>query len=198
MEFERFENKDINESYLKTIYKGLNVIVVPKKTFKSQYAIYGTKYGSINNKFLFKNKNYDMPEGIAHFLEHKMFEKPNGDAFTRYARTGAQANAYTSFDMTAYLFSCTESFYDSLDILVDIVNTPWFTEETVKKEQGIIGREIEIGLDNPSNRCFYNLLKCLFKNHPIRYEIAGSIRTQIFLPESINIFITSLSFGCLA
>jgi predicted Zn-dependent peptidase len=189
MEFKKYDNELINEGYLHTVLNGLNILVIPKKKFKSKYAIYGTKYGSVNNKFIFKNNNYNVPEGIAHFLEHKMFEKPNGDAFSRYAKTGAQANAYTSFDMTAYLFSCTENFYESLDILADIINTPWFTEQTVKKEQGIIGREIEMGLDNPGSRCFYNLMKCLYKNHPIRYDIAGSI-------ESISKITPELLYTC--
>lgn len=187
--FNKYSNSVVNESFLQTVFKGLNVIIIPKKDFNSQYAIYATKYGSINNKFKFKNVSHHVPDGIAHFLEHKMFEKEDGDAFLRYAKTGASANAYTSFNNTAYLFSSTEKFDDSLDILADIVNTPYFTEKSVEKEQGIIAQEIQMGLDNPDNQCFYNLMKCLYKEHSIRNEIAGSV-------ESISKITPELLYTC--
>lgn len=170
-------------------FNGLKIIVVPKHGFVQQYAVYATHYGSVNNCFRFNGKTTCVPNGIAHFLEHKMFEKPYGDAFTKYAQTGANANAFTSFEQTSYLFSCTENFYDSLAILTEVVNQPYFTEESVAKEQGIIGQEIQMGLDNPGSVVFYNLLKSLFIKHPIRDEIAGSI-------ESISKITPELLYEC--
>lgn len=168
---------------------GLKVIVIQKPDFKTAYAFYATKYGSINNHFIFNGKDYSLPEGIAHFLEHKMFEKPYGDIFDKYSEFGADANAFTSFDMTGYLFSATDNFYESLDVLCELVNEPYFTPDTVKKEQGIIGQEIQMGLDNPSNRCFYSLLENLFYNHPVKIDIAGSI-------ESISKITSELLYAC--
>ncbi len=187
--FERFTDTRTGESYLTTVFKGLRVIVIPKKEFTSKFAVYATKYGSVNNKFSFGGNVYTVPAGIAHFLEHKMFEKEYGDAFTKYSATGADANAFTSFDKTAYLYSCTDNFYDSLEILTEVVNRPFFTPESVAKEQGIIGQEIQMGLDNPGNVVFYNLLKCLYSNHPIREEIAGSV-------ESISEITADLLYTC--
>lgn len=105
-------------------------------------------------------------EGIAHYLEHKLFESEDGDAFSRYAKTGASANAYTSFDSTCYLFSCTDQMYESLEILLDFVQKPYFTEETVRKEQGIIGQEIRMYEDDPQWRVMFNLLGAMYHNHP--------------------------------
>jgi predicted Zn-dependent peptidase len=187
--FKHFCDEKTGESYLSAIVNGLNVIVIPKKDFKAKFAVYATKYGSVNNKFSFAGKTYTVPAGIAHFLEHKMFEKEYGDAFVKYSALGANANAFTSFDKTAYLFSCTDNFYESLEVLTEIVNVPYFTPQSVEKEQGIIGQEIQMGLDNPGNMVFYNLLKCLYKNHPIREEIAGSV-------ESISEITADLLYSC--
>jgi len=187
--FKRFTDEKTGEVYLSAVINGLTVIVIPKKEFKSKYAVYATRYGSVNNKFSFGGKICTVPAGIAHFLEHKMFEKEYGDAFAKYSAVGANANAFTSFDKTAYLFSCTDNFYESLAILTEIVNVPYFTPQSVEKEQGIIGQEIQMGLDNPGNVVFYNLLKCLFKNHPIREEIAGSV-------ESISKITADLLYSC--
>ncbi len=173
--FERFMDTRTGESYLTTVFKGLRVIVIPKKDFTSKFAVYATKYGSVNNKFSFGGKVYTVPAGIAHFLEHKMFEKEYGDAFTKYSTTGADANAFTSFDKTAYLFSCTENFKESLEILLDFVTKPYFTEKTVQKEQGIIGQEIRMGEDNPGRVLFFNLMKAVYENHPVNISIAGTI-----------------------
>lgn len=118
-----------------------------------------------------------MPEGIAHFLEHKLFESEDGDAFTKFAATGAYANAYTSFDKTCYLFSCTNNFYENLDILLSFVQSPYFTEQTVKKEQGIIGQEIKMYLDNPNWRVLFNMLDCMYENHPVKIDIAGTVES---------------------
>ena len=119
-----------------------------------------------------------LPDGIAHFLEHKLFEEEDGgNAFDRFSLTGANSNAFTSFDMTAYLFSCTDSFYENLDILMDFVNHPYFTEENVSKEQGIIGQEIKMYDDDPGWRLFFNMLQAMFVSNPVRTDIAGSIES---------------------
>ena len=158
---------------------GLRVFVCPKKGYSSTYAIFGTAYGSVNNCFLFPGdpQPVEVPPGIAHFLEHKLFENEKEDAFVRYARTGASANAYTSFDKTCYLFSCSQNFEASLEILLDFVQTPYFTPETVQKEQGIIGQEIRMGLDDPERRVVWNLLAALYHSHPVRLDIAGSVES---------------------
>ncbi|WP_411678170.1 EF-P 5-aminopentanol modification-associated protein YfmH [Caproicibacter sp.] len=158
---------------------GLTVTVYPKEKNNSTYAVFGTKYGSIDNCFKTAQKSepHRVPAGIAHYLEHKMFESEDGDAFERFAKTGASANAYTSFDMTCYLFSCTENVYESLKILLDFVQSPYFTEQTVQKEQGIIGQEIKMYDDDPQWRVLFNLLDALYQKHPVRTDIAGTVET---------------------
>ena len=127
------ENKEIGEKYYYLQHKsGLDVYVVPKK-MSTSYAIFGTKFGSIDNRFALDGKEIVLPDGIAHFLEHKMFEQEDGtDAFLRFAKTGANANAYTTFERTCYLFSATSKFYESLEILLDFVSHPFFTDATVQ------------------------------------------------------------------
>jgi predicted Zn-dependent peptidase len=155
---------------------GLRIFLYPKEKNNSTYAVFGTKYGSIDNCFQTSDdlKPQRVPNGIAHYLEHKLFESEDGDAFARYAKTGACANAYTSFDMTCYLFSCTDNVYESLEILLDFVQSPYFTEQTVKKEQGIIGQEIRMYDDTPQWRVMFNLLSALYHNHPVKIDIAGT------------------------
>lgn len=170
----------LGESYYKIKHpSGLTVLVWEMPEFSSTYALFGTKYGSINTKFKTKNdKDFiEVPEGIAHFLEHKLFENEDCDVFDLYAKTGASGNAYTSFDQTAYLFSCTENYQESLKILLDFVQAPFFTQETVDKEQGIIGQEIRMCEDTPWRQVFFNLLRCLYINHPVRIEIAGTVES---------------------
>lgn len=174
------ESKLLNECYHKFKHKsGLEVYVFPKK-MTSSYAIFATRYGAIDNKFK-KSTDKDfteVPDGIAHFLEHKMFECEGGvDAFELYAKTGANANAYTSNTMTAYIFSCTENFYESLEVLLDFVTHPYFTEKTVQKEQGIIGQEIRMYDDHPGARLHKGLLKALYKKNKIRIDVAGTIES---------------------
>lgn len=174
------ENNLIKEKYFYMSHpSGLDIYIHPKKDYKSNYAIFGTKFGSINNKFKINNEeSYTIvPDGIAHYLEHKLFESKEGDAFSLFAKTGASANAYTSFDKTAYLFSCTENFESSLEILLNFVQSPYFTEENVKKEQGIIGQEIKMYEDSPDWKLFINLLGALYKNHPVKIDIAGSVES---------------------
>lgn len=192
MKINEVKNDILNESYYWIDHpSGLRIYIYPKKGYSSTYAVFGTKYGSIDNSFKLKgDKQYlQVPEGIAHFLEHKLFENEKEDAFARYAKTGASANAYTSFDRTAYLFSCTENFDESLEILLDFVQSPYFTEQTVKKEQGIIGQEIKMYEDSPEWRVFFNLLCALYKNHPVRIDIAGTV-------ESISKINADILYNC--
>ncbi|MDD6620102.1 MAG: pitrilysin family protein [Eubacteriales bacterium] len=170
----------LNEKYYEIDHKsGLKIYVMPKENYSSAYAVFGTNYGSIDTRF--KRSDSDkwttVPEGIAHFLEHKLFESEDLDAFTRYAKTGASANAYTSFDKTCYLFQCSDNFEASLEILLDFVTHPYFTKETVEKEQGIIGQEITMYYDVPGWMSTFNLLKLLYHNHPVRIDIAGTVES---------------------
>lgn len=174
MKREFFES-DIGESYVKaTLNCGLKIYILEKPQYNSSYAIFGTKYGSIDTCFSVNGDTTTVPEGIAHFLEHKLFESEDGDAFSKYAKTGAYANAFTSFDRTCYLFSCSDKFYENLDILLSFVQSPYFTEETVKKEQGIIGQEIRMYDDSPGWRVTFNMLMAMYHNHPVRIDIAGT------------------------
>lgn len=167
---------DIGESYVKAVLdSGLKIYILEKPQYNSSYAIFGTKYGSIDTCFSVDGEETCVPEGIAHFLEHKLFESEDGDAFTKYAKTGAYANAFTSFDRTCYLFSCSEKFYENLDILLEFVQSPYFTQQTVEKEQGIIGQEIRMYDDSPGWRVMFNMLLAMYHNHPVRIDIAGTV-----------------------
>ncbi len=164
-----------------SIYKhssGLMIYICKKENFTSSYAIFGTKFGSVNTEFTTQNgETIKVPDGIAHFLEHKLFECEDGDAFSKYAETGASANAYTSFDRTCYLFECSSEFNRNLDILLGFVSSPYFTPETVQKEQGIIGQEIKMYDDSPSWVVLFNLLKIMYHNHPVKIDIAGTVES---------------------
>ncbi len=169
----------LGHSYVKAVLpSGLKIYIIEKSQYNSAHAIFGTHYGSIDTRFS-KNggKVIDVPEGIAHFLEHKLFESEDGDAFTRFAKTGAYANAYTSFDRTCYLFSCSDRFDENLDILLDFVQSPYFTAQTVQKEQGIIGQEIRMYDDNPGWRVLFNLLSVMYPKHPVHIDIAGTVES---------------------
>ncbi|MBQ1226127.1 MAG: insulinase family protein [Clostridia bacterium] len=174
------ENKKLGEKYYYFKHSsGLSVYVFPKE-LTSAYALFGTKYGSIDNCFrIGKDSEFTrVPDGIAHFLEHKMFENEDGeDLFEKFARTGASANAYTSFMHTMYLFSCTENFKESLDILLRGVTSPYFTDENVAKEQGIIGQEIRMYEDNVHNALFFGMLKAMYASSNVRTEIVGTIKS---------------------
>ncbi len=170
----------LQEDYVKVEHPcGLTLLLYPMKGYSTAYAMFGTQYGSVD--VAFKTGQEDdfttVPPGIAHFLEHKLFESEDGDAFTRFSATGASANAYTSFDRTAYLFACSDNFKESLDILLDFVTKPYFTEETVQKEQGIIGQEIRMYDDSADWRVFFNLLGALYSAHPLRIDIAGTVES---------------------
>lgn len=166
-----------DESYVKAeLPSGLQIYIMEKPQYSSSYAIFGTRYGSIDTRFSKDEEEMiTVPEGIAHYLEHKLFEGEDGDAFSKYAKTGASANAFTSFDRTCYLFSCSDNFYENLDILLNFVQSPYFTPENVEKEQGIIGQEIRMYDDNPGWRVMFNLLKGMYHNHPVRIDIAGTV-----------------------
>ena len=177
MQKEVFES-DIGESYVKAVHpSGLKIYILEKPQYNSSYAVFGTKYGSIDNCFAVNGSETRVPEGIAHFLEHKLFESEDGDAFTKYAETGAAANAFTSFDRTCYLFACSDRFYDNLAILLDFVQSPYFTAQTVSKEQGIIGQEIRMYDDSPDWRVTFNMLGAMYKNHPVKIDIAGTVES---------------------
>ena len=158
---------------------GLTVFIYPKAEMRSTYAVFGTRYGSIDK--VFKRSDEDKaettPAGIAHFLEHKLFESEDGDAFGRYAEIGASANAYTSFETTRYLFSCTENAEQALEILLDFVQSPYFTKQTVEKELGIIGQEIKMYDDDPQWRMMFSLLRAMYHTHPIKDDIAGTVES---------------------
>lgn len=156
---------------------GLTVFLIPKPGFKQVFSMFTTKYGSIDSHFKLKSDERftHVPDGIAHFLEHKMFEEEDGDVFTEFATHGASANAFTSFDQTSYLFSATEDIVENTNTLLDFVQRPYFTDENVEKEKGIIGQEIRMYDDNPDWRAFFGLLRALFVEHPVRIDIAGTI-----------------------
>ncbi len=181
MQLTKIENKSIGEvMYIGEHKSGMGVFVIPKKGFVKKYAIFGTRYGSIDSQFIPKDENepVTVPDGIAHFLEHKMFEQPDGtNAFDKFAKYGANANAFTSFNCTCYLFSCTDNFNENFAHLLSYVQEPYFTEENVEKEQGIIGQEIRMYDDDPDWQVQFNLLKALYANHPVKIDIAGTVES---------------------
>jgi predicted Zn-dependent peptidase len=176
--FKEVSNVRLNESVQTVIHNsGLTIVLIPKKGFSKSYAIIAANYGSVDTEFIQNGETVKIPDGTAHFLEHKLFEHENKNAFDEYAKTGASANAYTSFDKTAYLFSATSNFKDSLRILLDFSTNPYFTEESVNKEQGIIGQEITMYDDDPGWRVLFNLLEAIFVNNPVKLDIAGTKET---------------------
>jgi len=165
------------ELYHEKLSNGLEVYILPKKGFNKTYATFTTKYGSIDNHFVPAGKQefVKVPDGIAHFLEHKLFEKEDGDVFQQFSRQGASANAFTSFTRTAYLFSSTSNVEQNLETLIDFVQDPYFSEKTVEKEKGIIGQEITMYDDNPDWRLYFGAIQNLYENHPVKIDIAGTI-----------------------
>lgn len=164
--------------YSSVLPNGLEIRVVPKKDFAAAYAAFATNYGGAHRRFSVDGKSVDTPAGVAHFLEHKMFDMPNGDnALTVLTENGADPNAFTSAGMTCYYFECTDKFEENLRMLLRFVSTPYFTDETVQKEQGIIGQEIRMGEDNPGIAIYYNLLEILYAHHPIRDRVAGTVES---------------------
>lgn len=174
IEYERLNEK----LFFERLANGLSVYILPKKGFHKTYATFSTKFGSIDNHFQVEGQQEKrVPDGIAHFLEHKMFEEPEGDVFARFAAHGASANAYTSFDRTVYLFSATENIPENLTTLIDFVQKPYFTVENVEKEKGIIGQEIKMYQDHPDWRCYYGLIEAMYHHHPVKIDIAGTLES---------------------
>lgn len=164
--------------YYEQLPNGLDVYMLPKQGFQKTYATFTTRFGSIDNDFRPpQGERIQVPDGIAHFLEHKMFEQKDGDVFDAFSRNGASANAYTSFDRTAYLFSCTENVADNLTTLINFVQDPYFTDENVEKEKGIIGQEIRMYDDNPDWRVYFGLIETMYRRHPVRIDIAGTVES---------------------
>ena len=170
------ENDFLNEKYTKIKHSSGLTIFLINKDLSTSYAIFATNFGSMDNKFVTNGKSITLPDGVAHFLEHKMFEEPDGsDAFERFSQYGANANAYTTFDKTCYLFSCTDHLYENLEILLDFVSTPVFESASIEKEKGIITQEIAMDDDDP-NRCVFNkMLEAMYHNSPIAIDVAGTV-----------------------
>lgn len=191
-----FESRPLKEKYC--LYRhscGLDIYIFPKK-MTSTYALFGTKYGSVDSRFGIEGKSdmHTVPDGIAHFLEHKLFANEDGsDSFERFSDFGADANAYTSFNKTAYLFSCTDRFEDSFRELIGFVGHPYFTDESVSRERGIIAQEIRMYDDSPADRCFYGMLEGLYEHNSIRRNICGTVEsigniTPEMLYDCYNVF----------
>ena len=175
----RYDYPGLGETlYMDTLSNGLRVCVVPRPGFSRKKAYFVTDFGAIHTNFTLEGREIHAPAGIAHFLEHKMFELPDGrDVSAELAALGAGTNAFTSHDMTAYYIGCTENFEAALKLLLEFVSTPWFTEESVQKEIGIIDQEIGMDADSPDSACFKNLMTSLYKEHLIRVDVLGTSQT---------------------
>lgn len=165
--------------YHQKLDNGLDVYVLPKEGFSKTYVTFTTKYGSVDRTFIPRGGKelVTVPDGIAHFLEHKMFEKEDGDVFQQFSENAAAANAFTSFTRTSYLFSSTSELYENTKTLLDFVQQPYFTEKTVEKEKGIIAQEITMYDDQADWRQYFGTIENLFENHPVRIDIAGTVET---------------------
>ncbi|NIK10849.1 EF-P 5-aminopentanol modification-associated protein YfmH [Alkalibacillus almallahensis] len=163
--------------YHKQLDNGLDVYLYPKQDMEKTFAIFSTNYGSIDQSFspINQKEMVTVPDGIAHFLEHKMFEKEDGDVFQQFSERGASANAFTSFTETAYLFSSTTEIEANVETLLDFVQNPYFTEESVEKEKGIIEQEIRMYDDQPDWRLFFGTIGSMYRHHPVRIDIAGTV-----------------------
>jgi predicted Zn-dependent peptidase len=165
--------------YNEKLENGLDVYILPKRGFSKTYVTFTTKYGSIDRTFipLGKNEEVTVPDGIAHFLEHKLFEKEDGDVFQEFSVLGGSANAFTSFTRTSYLFSATDKLYENTEVLLDFVQEPYFTQKTVEKEKGIIGQEITMYDDQPDWRLYFGMIENMYHEHPVKIDIAGTIES---------------------
>lgn len=175
------ENIKLKEKlYVEKLENGLTVMILPRKTTQKKYAMWGVNFGSIDNHFINpdNNKEIKIPDGVAHFLEHKMFEQENGvNSLDALSSLGVDANAYTTNDYTTYLFECTDNFYEALDELMDYVQHPYYTDENVEKEKGIIAQEINMYDDYPTWKVYMNAMECLYHNNPVKLDIAGTIES---------------------
>lgn len=183
------ENSKVKEKlYVEKLENGLTVMIIPKKGIQKKYVIWGTNYGSNDSKFIVpgENKETEVPKGVAHFLEHKMFEQESGvNSLDTLTALGVEANAYTTNDHTAYLFECTENFYPALDELMNYVQHPYFTDENVEKEKGIIGQEIMMYDDYPEWRVYLNAMEAMYHEHPVKLDITGTIETISHIDKEI-------------
>lgn len=160
-----------------TLPNGLRIYLAPRTGFSKKYAFFATDYGSIDTKFMLDGQEYVSPDGVAHYLEHKMFDMPEGNAMQEFSARGASPNAFTSYNMTAYYFSCTTDFEENLRTLLSFVSTGYFTEESVEKERGIIAQEIKMYEDNPGSQVDENLFAAMYHHHPLRVNIAGTVES---------------------
>jgi predicted Zn-dependent peptidase len=174
---EQYYQKIDEYVYKETLDNGLDVFIIPKRGFQKTFVTYTTQFGSLDSKF--KPHNQDsyitVPDGVAHFLEHKLFENEEDDLFTAFAEDNAQVNAFTSFDRTSYLFSATDQVETNIKRLLTMVETPYFTKETVDKEKGIIAEEIKMYQEQPGYKIMFNTLRAMYDTHPIKVDIAGSV-----------------------
>lgn len=181
MYFSESYYSDLKESVYLAVHKsGLRVYVMPKAGFTKSYAVLATRYGSVNNRFTAPGDDEptSIPDGIAHYLEHKMFDQEDGSSvFDRFSLYGANANAFTGFTMTAYLFSAADHFYENLETLLDYTMHPYYTDETVAKEQGIIGQEIRMYEDDPGWNVYFNALRAMYQVNPVNIDIAGTVES---------------------
>lgn len=185
-------SKELGETtYITKLENGLTVYICKKEGFEKKIGLFGTKYGSLINDFvdITTGKRMKVPDGIAHFLEHKLFEKEGANALDLFSKMGVSSNAYTSFDQTVYFFETIDKFNESIEMLVKLIKEPYFTDENVDKEQGIIGQEISMYDDDPNFTVYFNALRAMYKNHPIRIDIAGTI-------ESISHITKELLYTC--
>jgi len=173
LEFERIRERVIQQDH----QSGLKVFVIPKKGYNKIFATFATNYGSTDNTFIVpgETETTRVPDGIAHFLEHKLFEQEDGSVMDKFAKLGSEPNAYTAFTQTVYLFSCTGNFEENFRLLIDYVQHPYLTDENVEKEKGIIAQEIKMYDDNADWRVFFNLLGAMYEKHPVKIDIAGTV-----------------------
>ena len=175
------ENLKVKEKvYIEKLENGLTVMIVPKKGIQKKYIIWGTNYGSNDSKFIVPGEKEvtEVPDGVAHYLEHKMFEQRTGkNSLDVLTALGVNANAYTTNNHTAYLYECTDKFYDALDEFMDYVQNPYFTDENVEKEKGIIGQEIMMYNDYPEWKVYINALQAMYHENPIKIDTAGTIES---------------------
>lgn len=175
--------------YEARLENGLRVRVVPKAGFSGKMAFLAVNFGSIDTHFTLNGEERRVPDGIAHYLEHKMFDLPEGNVMEEFAARGANPNAFTSYTMTAYYFSCTGRFSDNLRLLLKMVLTPYFTEESVEKERGIIAQEIKMYEDSAESRVYEDLFAAMFPEHPVSVPIAGTV-------ESIGEITAPMLYAC--
>ncbi len=183
------ENSKVKEKvYIEKLENGLTVMIIPKKEIQKKYIIWGTNYGSNDSIFVVpgETKETEVPKGVAHFLEHKMFEQENGkNSLDVLTALGVNANAYTTNNHTAYLYECTDNFYEALDEFMDYVQHPYFTDENVEKEKGIIGQEIMMYDDYPDWKVYLNALECMYHKNPVKLDITGTIETISHIDKDI-------------